>query len=140
MKLYVSGPLSHSSGISTLIDIQREELSNGGPERDTLVGHVEKHAGEVLENQINDSGKDGHTPAGERASLGALYDNIRCERGGLVENGRTNASIEVAIENIVDCAGRATHNKCGNQELEHFSPEGLQVQARVVRRHGQAPG
>lgn len=54
-------------------------------------------------------------------------------------NGRTNASIKVAIENIVDGAGRATHNECGNQELEHLSPEGCQVQARVVRRHGQAP-
>ena len=139
MKLYVSGPLSHPSGISTSMDIQREKLSNGGPERDALVGHVQKHASEVLENQINDSGKDGHTPAGERTSLGALYDNIRWERGRLVENERTNASIEVAIENIVDRAGRATHNSCSNQKLEHFGPEGRQVQARVVRRHGQAP-
>lgn len=77
MKLHVSGPLSHSSGISTLIDIQREKLSDGGPERDALVGHVQKHASEVLDNQPNDSGKDGHTPAGERTSLGALYGNIR---------------------------------------------------------------
>jgi len=83
MKLHVSGPLSHSSGISTWINVQREKLSDGGPESDALVGHVQKHAGEVLENQINDSGKDGHTPAGERTSLGALYGNIRRERGGL---------------------------------------------------------
>jgi hypothetical protein len=54
-------------------------------------------------------------------------------------NERTNASIKVAIENIVDRAGGAAHNKCSNQELEHLDPEGLQVQARVVRRHGQAP-
>jgi len=79
MKLHVSGPLSHSSGISTLIDIQREKLSDGGPERDALVGHVQKHASEVLDNQPNDSSKDGHTPAGERTSLGALYGNIRWE-------------------------------------------------------------
>jgi hypothetical protein len=64
--------LSHSSGISTWIDIQRKELSNSGPERDALVGHVQKHASEVLEDQINDSGKDGHTSTGERTSLGAL--------------------------------------------------------------------
>jgi hypothetical protein len=29
--------------------------------------------------------------------------------GGVMRNGHTNASIEVAIENIVDGAGRATH-------------------------------
>jgi hypothetical protein len=74
MKLHVSGPFSHSSacGIGTWIDIQRKKLSNGGPERDALVGHVQKHASEVLENQINDSRKDRHTSAGERTSLGAL--------------------------------------------------------------------
>jgi hypothetical protein len=54
-------------------------------------------------------------------------------------NGLTNASIEVAIENIVDGAGRPTHNKGSNQVLEHFDPEGLQIQARMMRRHGQAP-
>ena len=64
--------LSHSTGISTWIDIQRKKLSNGGPERDALVGHVQKHASEVLEDQINDSGKDGNTSAGERTSFGAL--------------------------------------------------------------------
>ena len=74
MKLHVSGPFSHSSAcvISTWIDIQRKKLSNGSPERDALVGHIQKHASEVLKNQINDSGKDGHTSAGERTSLGAL--------------------------------------------------------------------
>ena len=68
----VLGPLSHSTGISTWIDIQRKKLSNGGPERDAFVGHVQKHASEVLENQINDSSKDGHTSAGERTLLGTL--------------------------------------------------------------------
>jgi hypothetical protein len=40
-------------------------------------------------------------------------------------NGRTNTSIEFAIENIIDCAGSATHNKCSNKQLEHFGPENL---------------
>ena len=52
----------------------------------------------------------------------------------------TNTSIEVAIENVVDSAGRATNEECGDQELEHLSPEGRQIQARLVGSHGQAPG
>ena len=55
-------------------------------------------------------------------------------------NGHTNAGIEVAIENVIDGAGRATHNDRCNQVLEHFDPEGLQVQARVVCRQCQTPG
>jgi hypothetical protein len=32
-----------------------------------------------LGNQIDDGGKDGHTTAGERASLGTLYNDMRWE-------------------------------------------------------------
>jgi hypothetical protein len=55
------------------MDVQREKLSNGSPKCDTMVGQVQKDANEVLEDQINDGGKDGYAPASERASLCALY-------------------------------------------------------------------
>jgi hypothetical protein len=77
-----------------------------------------------------------NAPAGERTPLGTLYRDVRWEVGVTTGNRSTNASIEVAVENVVDGAGRATDNECSNQELEHFRPECLQVQARVVRRHG----
>jgi hypothetical protein len=67
-------------------------LSNGSPKCDTIVGQVQKNANGILEDQIDDGGKDGNAPASERAALGTL-----------------NASIEVAIEDIIDGAGRATH-------------------------------
>ena len=57
----------------------------------------------------------------------------------MIGNGRTNAGIEFAIENIVDGAGRATHDEGSNQELEKFSPEGLQVQTRVVGSQSEPP-
>jgi len=92
-----------------------------------------------LGNNADDGSKGRHTPAGERAALGTLCYMMRWERGGVTGNGLSNASIKVAIENIVDGAGRPTHNKGSNQVLEHFDPEGLQIQACVIRRHGQAP-
>jgi hypothetical protein len=61
------------------MDIQRQELSNGGPKCDALVGHIQKNAGEILKNQVNDGGKHRDTSTGERAALGALYNNIRRE-------------------------------------------------------------
>jgi hypothetical protein len=79
MKLYVSRPLSHGSAISGTMDIQREKLSNGGPECDALVGEVQKNANDVLKNQINDGSKDRDTSTGERTSLGTLYNNVRWE-------------------------------------------------------------
>lgn len=59
------------------IDIQREKLSNGCPERDLLVGQVQKNTSDILDDQINDSGKDRHTSASEGTSFGTFYDNVR---------------------------------------------------------------
>jgi hypothetical protein len=109
MKLHVPGPLSLQSKASTSIDVQREKLSNGSPKCDTLVRQIQKNANEVLEDQVNDCGEDGDAAARERAALGTLYSGMRWVKGGLVENGHTNATIEVAIENIIDGAGGATH-------------------------------
>jgi hypothetical protein len=55
------------------MDVQREELSNGSPKCDAIVGPEQKNANEVLDNQVDDGGKDGHASAGERASLRTLY-------------------------------------------------------------------
>jgi hypothetical protein len=52
-------------------------LSNGSPKCDTIVGQVQKNANGILEDQIDDGGKDGNAPASERAALGTLYSDIR---------------------------------------------------------------
>ena len=77
MKLHVPGPLSLQSKASTLIDVQREKLSNGSPKCDTLVRQVQNNANEVLEDQINDGREDGDAAARERAALGTLYSDMR---------------------------------------------------------------
>jgi len=59
------------------MDIQREKLSNGGPECDALVGHIQKNASEILKNQINDGSKDRDTSTSERTALGTLYNDMR---------------------------------------------------------------
>ena len=70
------------------MNIQREKLSNGGPECDALVGHVQKNASEILKDQINDGSKDRDTSTSERTALGALYPGMRWEWNGVI---RTNA-------------------------------------------------
>jgi hypothetical protein len=58
-------------------DLQRKKLSNRNPKCHTVVGQVDKNANDVLEDQIDDSGKDGNASASERASLGTLYSDMR---------------------------------------------------------------
>jgi hypothetical protein len=59
--------------------VQWKKLSNGGPKYDGLVRQEQKYASEVLGDQINDGGKDGHTTARERTSLGTLYNDMSWE-------------------------------------------------------------
>ena len=86
MKLHVPGLLSLRSRSTTSSDLQRKKLSDCNPKCHTVVGQVDKNANDVLEDQVNDGGKDGNAPASERAALGTLYSDMRWALDGAMRN------------------------------------------------------